>query len=148
MLRKTNQYTPSQRLKFLMDGFKKATKENKDIISLSDTNIDTSPNGGSGHRYYSSKVEREFLNYIEENQLTIMNEEYTRHMNGQDPSCIDHIMTNSPKKLKDIATHVSTISDHEIISATYHPDGRKPTIAEKITRNTKNITSDNMEKEL
>ena len=76
-LRKTNQYTPSQRLKFLMDGFKKASKENKDIISLSDTNIDTSPNAGSGHRYYSTKVEKEFFRYIEENQLTIMNEENT-----------------------------------------------------------------------
>ena len=77
-----------------------------------------------------------------------MNEEYTRFMNGQDPSCIDHIITNSPKKVKNIATHVNSISDHETVSATYHPDGRKPTIAEMVTRNTKNITSDNMEKEL
>ena len=113
-----------------MDGFKKASKENKDIISLSDTNIDTSANAGSGHRYYSTKVEREFYKYIEEYQLTIMNEEYTRFHTGQDPSCIDHIMTNSPKKLKDIATHLNSILDHKTISATYHPDGRKPTDAE------------------
>ena len=80
-----NQYTPSQRLKFLTDGFKKASNKNKDIISMSDTNIDTSPNDDSGHRYYSSKVEKEFFKYIEDNELTIMNEEYTRFMNGQDP---------------------------------------------------------------
>ena len=57
-------------------------------------------------------------------------------------------MTNSPKKLKNIATHINSISDHETVSATYHPYGRKPTIVEMIIRNTKNITSDNMEKEL
>ena len=106
-LRKTNQYTPSQRLKFLMDGFKKASKENKDIVSLSDTNIDTSVNAGSGHKYISTKVEKDFYKYIEENELMIMNEEYTRFMDGQDPSCIDHIITNSPKKLKNVATHVN-----------------------------------------
>ena len=78
----------------------------------------------------------------------IMNEEYTRFMDDQDPSCIDHIITNSPKKLKNIATHVNGISDHETISATYHPDGRKPIVAEIVTRNTKNITSDTMEREL
>ena len=50
-----------------MDGFKKAKKEGKDIISLSDTTIDTSPNAGSGHKFYSTKVEKEFFKLIEEN---------------------------------------------------------------------------------
>ena len=66
-----------------MESFKTAAKENKDIISLSDTNIDTSTNAGSGHKFYSTKVEREFNQYIEELDLTIMNNEYTRFMQGR-----------------------------------------------------------------
>ena len=116
-------YSPSQRLKFLMEGFKTAAKENKEIISLSDTNIDTSPDAGSRHKYYSAKVEREFNQYLEEMDLSIMNNEYTRLMEGQDSSCIDHIITNCPKKMKNIATHINSISDHETVSATYHPGG-------------------------
>ena len=50
--------------------------------------------------------------------------------------------------MKNVTTHPNGISDHETISATYHPDGRKPTVAEIVTRNTKNITTDTMEKEL
>ena len=66
-----------------------------------------------------------------------MNNEYTRFMAGQDPSCIDHIIRNCPKKIKNVATHINGNSDHETDSASYHRDGRKPAISERILRNKK-----------
>ena len=132
-------------VEILMESFKIVAKENKDIVYMSDANIDTSPNAGSGHKFCSTKVEKEFNKYIEELDLTIMNNEYTRFRQDQDPSCIDHIITNCPKKMKNIATHTNSISDHETVSATYHLDGIKPIIAERIIKNTKNVTSENLE---
>merc|ERR1712240_281714 len=73
-----------------------ATKEKKEIIVLTDDNMDHNN-----------------INY------TIHNKENTYFINQTPISCIDHIYSNCPHKLSHISTINSRQSDHALLSAIY-----------------------------
>ena len=63
---------------------------------MMDTNIDTSVNSTRNTKY-KPKMLKIFEDFLQNNNLQILNEEFTRFQSGVNPSCIDHIITNNPE---------------------------------------------------
>ena len=53
-----------------------------------------------------------FCTFIEDNKLTLHNHEFTRYSPNQDPSIIDHIVSNMDTKVGSVATTKNIFSDH------------------------------------
>ena len=57
-------------------------------------------------------------NFVIDNRMTIHNEKPTFHRKGN-VSCIDHIISNCPTKIKNVTTHKDILSDHNHLTCTY-----------------------------
>ena len=71
------QDNPEFRLKLILEKIVKAKKENKDIIVMMDTNVDTSVNSTRNSKY-KPKMLKILKDFLQKNKLTILNEEFTR----------------------------------------------------------------------
>merc|ERR1711867_252359 len=69
------------RLGLILEKITKATKENKDIIIMMDTNIDTSENRSKNSKY-KPKMLKNLEENLEKNKLQILNKELTRFQHG------------------------------------------------------------------
>ena len=140
------QDNPEFRLKLILEKIAKAKKENEDIIIMMDTNIDTSVNSTRNTKY-KPKMLKIFEDFLQNNNLQILNEEFTRFQSGVNPSCIDHIITNNPERMKRTQTITNVISDHETVVSEYHNSSMVIRTAERVVRNSKNLTVENLERE-
>ena len=91
----TNQKT---RWEGFLSKYKLAIEEGKDIVTLMDDNINTLTNADFGNRAHIKDMKESFDNFINDNNIAVLNDEPTHFMSGVDPSCIDHITTNCPEK--------------------------------------------------
>ena len=110
-----------------------ASKEGRDIIILTDENIDSLQDKSSTG--YCKNIQLKTLrdNSIIENSLTYHNNKATFCRKGV-KSCIDYIISNCPLKVKNVRTHDgeteifgykdwefnNIMSDHFILSCTYN----------------------------
>ena len=52
------------------------------------------------------------MDFIQKNSLKVHNEDFTRFSSCNEPSVIDHIVSNCPEKLSCVSTNLNTVSDH------------------------------------
>ena len=64
-------------------------------------------------------MKEKFYNFLNDNNIAILNDEPTRFFSGVDPSCIDHITTNCPEKFYNTNTIKNNISDHCFLVTNY-----------------------------
>ena len=92
---------PDYRFNLILEMIMKALKENKEVMIMMDTNIDTSTNRVRDI-HTPSRMKRNFEEFLEKKSLCILNEEFTRFESGKEPTCIDHIVTNAPKRMQKV----------------------------------------------
>ena len=107
------------RLETILNQYKNEINENKEIISMMDTNINTSHQSDHNKIYKVSKLYDIFTQFITDYDLTIHNNKNTHFPLHKSPSCIDHIVSNIPNKITNTTTHKNINSDHSYITATY-----------------------------
>ena len=95
-------------------------------------------------RYNIKDLHSRYIQFLIDNNLTILNKQFTRYAPHQQPSTLDHIITNVPQMIGDIRTERNIISDHCSLSFNFLHKNMvfKPRF--KLIRNFKNITSDSL----
>ena len=106
----------------IIEKWKIANKEGREVITLGDTNIDTMVcNKPINQLSQFDRQRQKFYNTLKENILdggtTIVNTEFTRHDNPPHgrKSCLDQVYTTHPLKITHHTTTHSTFSDHALI---------------------------------
>ena len=128
---------PSQyeRWKQILTNWETAQKEDREIITLGDCNIDSIPWENRWEDIpETEKPKQKLYNLLKEKILSHgtvkINSEYTRE--GDQPAgrkaCLDHAYTSNPEKINSHTTYHATISDHSMI---------------EINKNCKNIKNKN-----
>ena len=133
-----------ERLQTILNSIEQAKALNLDIVILMDSNIDTSDNNSHNIRFNIKKLYDMWTGFLGDNNLVILNTELTRFVSHQDPSTIDHIISNCPAKLGPIRTIKNNISDHCMLTTIYKSKGFKSEPKFKIIRNFQNVTHENL----
>ena len=94
-------------------------KEGKDVIVCMDDNIDSSINNKHNKKYNISNLYNMLMEHINKYSISQCNNEYTRIVSHQQPSCIDKIYCNMPNKICNVRTIDNIESDHRYILARY-----------------------------
>merc|ERR1712240_873999 len=109
----------TERWEKVLGKWEKAIKEKKEVIVLTDDNIDHE-NDNYNNSYKIKTIRERTIQFLTEHYITIHNKEPTYYVNQTPISCIDHIYSNSPQKITHITTINNGYSDHAILTATYH----------------------------
>ena len=148
-----SQNSQRDRFSIFTNQISKASKEGKDLVILTEGNIDSLQDkcstGYSKNILLKSIREQSII----ENSLTYHNSKATFCRNGV-KSCIDYIISNCPTKINNVRTHDgdnqvfaykdvefnNIMSDHFVLSCTYHH--KKINLPQQflITRNSKLLT--------
>merc|ERR1712240_744109 len=99
--------------------WEKAIKEKKEVIVLTDDNMDHE-NYNYNNKYRIKTIKERTTQFLTENNITTDNKDPTYYVNQKPISCIDHIYSNCPQKLTHITTINNEYSDHAMITAIYH----------------------------
>ena len=114
-----NTHNQNTRWKMVLAQWKKAHKENKEIIVLTDNNMDHNNNTfNTNHKI--NTIKEMTLDFLSSNNYTTHNEENTYYVKQTPISCIDHIYSNCLYKISTVTTHNDGHSDHSILMARYH----------------------------
>ena len=152
------------RYNILCNQVSKVSKCGKDIVIMTDDNINTLEDKCNSNLYKNYELKQIRDNMIIDNRLTTHNDSPTFFRPGI-ISCIDHVMTNCPDKITDVTTHNDydnnsltndsdhyenenrygkktnlCISDHSIISFSYNSKYFKIPQLFKILRDNSKIT--------
>merc|ERR1712240_978051 len=114
-----NMHNQSTRWTTVLKQWTKAHKEKKEIIVLTDDNIDHN-NSTFNTNYKVSNIRDMTVEFLTDNNYTTHNELQTYYVKQQPISCIDHIYSNCPHKITNVSTHNTGRSDHSILTAIYH----------------------------
>ena len=76
-------------------------------------------NADFGNRVHIKDMKESFDHFINDNNITVLNDEPTRFMSGVDHSCIDHITTDCPEKCFNTNTVKFNISEHYFLITNY-----------------------------
>ena len=87
-----------------------------------DANIDLSPNNNTNERYDIKDVAEDYMDYMNRNNMVLLNHEPTRHWSGSKSTLIDHFVSNAPAHIDNIITQHSCIADHDLVSLLFHTD--------------------------
>merc|ERR1712240_391568 len=103
----------------VLSKWENAIKEKKEVIVLTDDNMDLN-NDNYNNNYKIVTIRERTTQFLSDNNITTHNKDPTFYIKQTPSSYIDHIYSNCPKKL----THITTInngqSDHAMITAIYH----------------------------
>ena len=126
-----------------LESIKKALALKLKLIIMHDVNIDTSC---SNHNsvYNVKCLYDQYIEFLAENELLILNKKITRFSSHQKPSCIDHVITNAPSLLSEVQTKTNSISDHCTLTCTFLDKLIVNKPAFRQFRNFKNITKDKL----
>merc|ERR1712115_572835 len=114
-----NSHNQTLRWKSVMSQWQKAHKENKEIIVLTDDNMDYN-NNTFNNNYKINNIKEITTEFLNNNNYTTINDTNTYHIKQKSISCIDHIYSNCPHKITHVTTHNTGQSDHSILTARYH----------------------------
>ena len=109
----------TERWEKVLEKWEKAIKEKKEVIVLTDDNMDHESDNYN-NTYKIKTIRERTTQFLTENNITTHNKDPTFYRNQTPTSCIDHIYSNCPQKLTHIPTINNGCSDHAIITATYH----------------------------
>ena len=99
-----------------LDQWEQAISEDKEIIVMGDMNINFLNWPSHMQPDNSDDLSSQLLNRIYPYGFLQLVQEPTRFWPGHTPSGIDHIYTNNPDKIANLATSCSVSSDHKLIS--------------------------------
>ncbi len=122
ILDKSNTKTPKKQLErwqSILDKWKKALDEKRDTIVMMDDNIDTNKYNSHNKNYNIIELYERLQQHLIDYGLTIHNNNFTRYVPHQPPSCLDHITSNCSNKISNVKTHRNVFSDHCVITAQY-----------------------------
>ena len=111
-----------QRFESILENWQNVLKLNNNTIVSMDTNVDTNPASKSHNYYLGKKLFDRFMDFIENNKLFIHNTEFTRYAPHQDPTIIDHIVSNCQNRLTNVVTKPFFVSDHCYLHTTINID--------------------------
>merc|ERR1711867_38221 len=114
-----NSHNQTLRWKSVISQWQKAYKENKEIIILTDDNMDHN-NNTFNNNYKINNIKDMTIEFLNNNNYTTHNDENMYYVKQKPISCIDHIYSNCPQKITKVTTHNTGQSDHSIITAKYH----------------------------
>ena len=103
----------------VLDKWEKAISEKKEVIVLTDDNMDHE-NENYNNKYRIKAIKEKTIQFLTEHNITTHNKEPTYFVNQTPISCIDHIYSNCPQKITHITTINNGLSDHATLTATYH----------------------------
>ena len=134
----------------LTNKWKQANDEDREVISLGDTNLDSlqwDKNWENLSQYdkQKSQMVKILKEKILQNGTTKINKDFTRQDNIPDrrKSCLDQIFTNKPEKMNNTKTHYSTFSDHAMVE--FNKNIKKKTNTKRYIkiRSMKNFNNEN-----
>ena len=146
-----------ERYQIFTNQVSKASKEGRDILILTDENIDSLQDKNKSGFCKNIHLKTIRDHSIIENSLTYHNNKATFNRRGV-KSCIDYIISNCPTKVSNVRTHDgdtevfgyrdleynNIMSDHYLLSCTYN--NKKISIPQQflVTRNSKLLTRHNL----
>ena len=98
-----NIYNQTTRWQSVINKWQKVHNENKEIIIMTDDNMDHN-NQNFNNSYKISNIKEITHNFLTNNNYTIHNETNTYYINQTPISCIDHIYSNCPQKVNHVTT--------------------------------------------
>ena len=110
----------TNRLNITMRLWETLIAENKDLLILTDDNIDSSPHSSHNRRYNINQLYNILKNTMNQLNIVQCNNKFTRIISHQSPSCIDKLYTNVSHKISNIQTISNIDSDHNYITAIYN----------------------------
>ena len=119
--------------------WQKASNEKKEVIVMTDDNIDHN-NNNFNTSYKTTNIKYITSKFLDDNNYTTHNESNTYFVSQYPISCIDHIYSNCPQKVTHVTTHNTGQSDHAILTAKYHTKAPITTPKLIYTRQTHLIT--------
>ena len=110
-----------QKLRFesYLNSIQEALKLNLKLIILHDVNIDISEKNSHNFQYNINNLHEIYLQFLTDNNLTIVNNKFTRYFPNQSPSTLDHVVTNDPAYLESVRT-IDKIAILFMVRATSH----------------------------
>merc|ERR1712240_920945 len=114
----------TERWEKVLEKWEKAIKEKKEVIVLTDDNMDNE-NDNYNNKYRIKTIKERTIQFLTENNITTHNKDQTYYVNQRPISCIDHIYSNCPQKITHITTINNGFSDHATLTATYHTKAPK-----------------------
>ena len=136
----------SQRARFktYLDGIRRALNLKLVTIVLHDVNIDISPNNNHNSQFNIKSIFDTYNCFLNDNDLSILNSKFTRYAPHQNPSTIDHLITNRPSLFSDVTTITNCISDHCTLMVNFKIKAEIYWPRFKFNRNLKKLTSDSL----
>merc|ERR1712240_813567 len=125
----------------------KAHSENKEIIVLTDDNMDHN-NNFFNNNYKISNIKEITTEFHSNNNYTTHNDTNTYHIKQKPISWIDHIDSNCPQKITHVTTHNTGQSDHSIITAKYHTQAPITPVRQIYTRKKQLLTKHTLNQHL
>ena len=93
--------------------------EDKEVIVLTDDNIDSSENNRHNSKYNIQMLYNILNDHLNENSIKQLNRDFTRITSHQQPACLNKIYTNKPNKFSNIRTCKNIDLDHKYVIARY-----------------------------
>ena len=101
----------------IIDLWKEACNEGKELILVMDDNIDTNiTNNSTTNTSLLSMID----NHLNSHNIARLNTDNTHFCTNQAPCSIDHFYSNIPDKISSVTTHNHIITDHKVISAIFN----------------------------
>ena len=107
------------RFEITLENWSKCISEGKDIVVLTDDNVDTSTNASHNKKYKIRHIEKLLNDHINKHGIVLHNKQLTRFESHSQPSILDHIYSNCPSKLTPVETIKNIFSDHSLLKVNY-----------------------------
>ena len=121
-----------------------ALKLKMPLVILHDSNIDISSNNNHNIQYNIKDLYDKYRDFLIDNDLTILNNKFTRYAPHQAPSTLDHVVTNTPAFMGDVQTKHNIISDHCSLTVDFLSKTREYVPRFKFIRNWKLASPDSL----
>ena len=108
-----------ERLKIMLEQWQTAINENKDVIVITDNNLDSNPGADHNKIHKVQNLYDLLFEHLTQNNITTHNYQFTRHQANTNPSIIDHIYSNCKGKLRPVETIKTLYSDHCILKTSF-----------------------------
>ena len=105
-----------------MKQIREASKLTSHLLVAADMNLDLSVDKDTTARDDIKHLLPIYQDFLNDDHFAVMNTEKTRFQINQEPSLIDHLVSNTPQNFDNIETKKALISDHRMVMCYYHVD--------------------------
>ena len=102
------------------------------------------PENDTNKRYDINEIADDYTDFMNKQDLVLLNSEPTRHWSNTRSTLIDHFVTNCLEHVNNILTKHSFIADHDLVSILYHTDVITDKPQFRLIRNWSQLNRDNL----